>query len=72
MSEDITFCFNKECKLKCYRNPRRILRFDIPHSYSFFEGTDECIKTKVEKEEIRYEVRDGNKEPTARPHNRCS
>ena len=47
MSEDITFCFYKECKnRKCERHPCHIKLFYIPHSFSFFK---ECEHWKMEK-----------------------
>lgn len=37
-SEDITFCFNWNCRrMKCERNPKHI-RLDIPHSFAQLEG----------------------------------
>lgn len=43
MSEDITFCDNIKCKVKkCFRNPKNIQHFDIPHSFASLEGTDLC------------------------------
>lgn len=42
VSDDITFCANKECKDKsCYRNPKHIMHDDIPHSFAMFT---ECEK----------------------------
>lgn len=35
MSEDITFCDNQKCKVtRCFRNPKNIKHFEIPHSFS--------------------------------------
>ena len=46
MSEDMTFCMNKECAMKkCVRHPKHIKRHDIPHSFADLEGTEYCIKT---------------------------
>lgn len=43
MSEDITFCDNTKCKVKkCFRNPKNIKHFEIPHSFASLEGTDLC------------------------------
>lgn len=43
MSEDITFCDNQKCKVKrCFRNPKNIKHFEIPHSFASLEGTDLC------------------------------
>ena len=43
MNEDITFCDNKKCKVKrCFRNPKNIEHFYIPHSFASLEGTDYC------------------------------
>lgn len=47
-SEDITFCMSDRCEyMKCIRNPKHI-KLPIPHSYAWFEGTNECPVTKVE------------------------
>lgn len=37
MSEDITFCVNMKCKMRCERNPRNIRVHWIPHSFACFE-----------------------------------
>lgn len=38
MSEDITFCVNKECKYtQCERNPRNIRLYWMPRSFACFE-----------------------------------
>lgn len=43
MSEDITFCDNHKCKVKrCFRNPKNIKHFEIPHSYASLECSDLC------------------------------
>ena len=46
MSEDMTFCINKECILKkCARHSKHIKRHDILHSFADLEDTEYCIKT---------------------------
>lgn len=43
MSEDITFCDNQKCKVtRCFRNPKNIKHFEIPHSFASLEGSDYC------------------------------
>ncbi|MGN1130219.1 MAG: hypothetical protein ACI4Q8_02615 [Ruminococcus sp.] len=43
MNEDITFCDNRKCKnKKCFRNPKNIKHFEIPHSFASLKGTDYC------------------------------
>lgn len=47
MSDDITFCDNTKCKVKkCFRNPKNIKHFEIPHSFASLEGTDLCPSFK--------------------------
>lgn len=51
-SEDITFCFS-ECKnMKCTRNKKHI-RLPIPHSFTFLEGTKDCLKRYDKYGELR-------------------
>ena len=42
ISEDITFCRNKCNNKKCMRNPCNIRCHDIPHSFAYLKGTDDC------------------------------
>jgi hypothetical protein len=37
MSEDITFCLNKDCKKKCERHASHIKDKAIPHSFAMFD-----------------------------------
>lgn len=49
MSDDMTFCF-KDCNnMNCSRNNKHIQHPELMHSYSFFEGTDECLNTQVKE-----------------------
>ena len=43
MSDDITFCGNKDCKHKdCFRHWTNIKEPNIPHSFAYFNNTPEC------------------------------
>lgn len=52
MSEDMTYCV-AECKNKssCYRNPKKIKRHDISHSYADFSRVCMGYEHKDEVEE---------------------
>lgn len=42
MSEDITYCLNKDCKkTKCERHASHIKYKAIPHSFAMFDCSDE-------------------------------
>lgn len=42
MSEDITYCLNKDCKkTKCERHASHIKEKAIPHSFAMFDCSDE-------------------------------
>lgn len=44
-TDDITFCSNIKCGyLRCHRNPKNILRPEMPHSFAMLDGTDMCYK----------------------------
>jgi hypothetical protein len=44
MSEDITYCLNKDCKkTKCERHASHIKDKAIPHSFAMFDCSDEKL-----------------------------
>lgn len=48
MSEDITFCMNRECKhSQCKVNPTHIKVNNCKpyHSFAYYENTEVCIKS---------------------------
>ena len=51
MSEDITFCLNKDCKkTKCERHASHIKDKAIPHSYAMFDcSTDKPRKWAISR-----------------------
>jgi len=49
-SDDITFCWSKCDRKKCYRHPSHIHHHDIPHSFAYLEGTKYCEKYHDEKQ----------------------
>lgn len=54
MSEDITFCDNQKCKVtRCFRNPKNIKHFEIPHSFASLEGSEYCPSFEKSVKEIR-------------------
>lgn len=56
MSEDITFCDNQKCKVtRCFRNPKNIKHFEIPHSFASLEGSDMCPSFEKAAKEIKNE-----------------
>lgn len=45
MSEDKTYCMNRNCGyLQCSRNPKHI-KLSGPHSFMYLERTEDCYKT---------------------------
>lgn len=49
-NDDITFCANECNEINCRRNQKNIKIHNIPHSFSYFEGTEYCMKNKDKKE----------------------
>lgn len=59
MSQDITWCGNKDCTFtECRRHQTHILRPNIPHSFAMLENTEDCYK-KYQNANNRVEVRHG-------------
>lgn len=60
MSDDITFCMS-ECDItECFRHPSNIIDKTIPHSFSFFRGTQTCFSATLEIMSKEEEKRDMN------------
>ena len=49
-NEDITFCANECDNISCRRNQKNIKIHNIPHSFSYFEGTEFCEKEIVKND----------------------
>lgn len=45
-NEDITFCADECDNMECRRNQKNIRLHDIPHSFSYFKGTEVCEMTQ--------------------------
>lgn len=47
ISDDITFCANECDIISCRRNQKNIKIHNIPHSFAYLEGTEDCPKIKI-------------------------
>lgn len=47
-SQDITWCASGCDDTKCFRHPSHIMNRTIPHSFAYFEGTEDCYKYESE------------------------
>ena len=50
-SDDITFCVSECDNKSCFRHPSNIKVPDIPHSFAYLEGTEDCPKCGTRLEE---------------------
>lgn len=44
IADDITFCMSECDKKDCFRHMSNVRRPDLPQSYAFFKGTQDCPK----------------------------
>ena len=52
INDDITWCANKCDEKECFRNSIHMKTPNSPHSFSYFEGTEECTKSNNSKKEM--------------------